>query len=108
MTVVHRRVGQFGRALGLWRGRPLEGLQVGTPLQAEVVRLEELRLRAAHRYAQAAAELGRRDETVSVLYGLAAEHPLRRGRARADLMSALHSTGRRAEVLDVYAGTGGA
>jgi hypothetical protein len=52
---------------------------VGTPLQAEVVRLEELRLRAAQRYAQAAAGIGRRDETVSLLYGLAAEHPLDEG-----------------------------
>ena len=87
-------VGQFERALALWRGRPLEGLQVGMPLQAEVVRLEELRRRAAQRYAQAAAGIGRRDETVSLLYGLAAEHPLDEG-VWADLMSALHSTGRR-------------
>lgn len=93
---------RFGQALALWRGRPMEGLEVGMPLRAEAARLEAMRVGAAQRFAQAASVLGRHDETVTLLRGLTAEHPLDE-RLWVELMSALHWAGRRAEVLDAYA-----
>src|ERR1700722_9193328 len=93
---------RFGQALALWRGRPIEGLEVGMPLRAEAARLEAMRVRAAQRFAQAAGVVGRHDETVTLLRGLTAEHPLDE-RLWAELMSALHRVGRRADVLDAYA-----
>ncbi|MGH3171231.1 MAG: AfsR/SARP family transcriptional regulator [Trebonia sp.] len=93
---------RFGQALALWRGRPMEGLEVGAPLRAGAARLEAMRVSAAQRFAEAASALGRHDETVTLLRGLTAEHPLDE-RLWAELMSALHWAGRRAEVLDAYA-----
>jgi DNA-binding SARP family transcriptional activator len=93
---------RFGQALALWRGRPMEGLEVGMPLRAEAARLEAMRVGAAQRFAQAASVLGRHDETVTLLRGLTAEHPLDE-RLWGELMAALHGAGRRAEVLDAYA-----
>jgi DNA-binding SARP family transcriptional activator len=92
----------FGQALALWRGRPMEGLEAGAPLRAEAARLDAVRVGAAQRFAQAASVLGRHDETVTQLRGLTAEHPLDE-RLWAELMSALHRAGRRAEALDAYA-----
>lgn len=93
---------RFGQALALWRGRPMEGLEVGAPLRAEAARLEAMRVGVAERFAQVASVLGRHDETLTLLRGLTAEHPLDE-RLWAELMSALHWAGRRAEVLDAYA-----
>jgi DNA-binding SARP family transcriptional activator len=92
---------RFWRALGLWRGRPLEGLDVGPRLRAEMTLLEDRRLYAAERYAQAASQLHRYDDVVSVLRGLAADYPLREG-LWSELMSVLSVSGRRAEALAAY------
>jgi DNA-binding SARP family transcriptional activator len=92
---------RFCRALGLWRGRPLEGLDVGPRLQAEMTLLEDRRVLAAERYAQAASQLHRYDDVVSVLRGLTTDYPLCEA-LWSELMSALSVSGRRAEALAAY------
>jgi DNA-binding SARP family transcriptional activator len=94
-------VRSFKRALELWRGRPLEGLELGASLRSEVVRLEELRVHAIRRQAAAEALLGQHTAAVRILRGLAAERPLDEG-VWADLMSTLAAAGRQAEVLAAY------
>jgi DNA-binding SARP family transcriptional activator len=98
---VEEAAGRFAAALALWRGRPLEGLDVGASLRAEAVRLEDLRVGAAERYARSARTLGRHEEVIHALRGLVVEYPLRE-ELWAELMAALDAAGRRADVLDAY------
>ncbi|MET9801804.1 AfsR/SARP family transcriptional regulator [Streptomyces sp. NPDC006368] len=90
-----------GEALALWRGRPLEGLAVGSALQAQAVRLVERRLAVAEQYVQVLLAMGRPAEAVGVLRPLVAQYPLNENLA-AHLMRALHRAGRRTEALEVY------
>lgn len=89
------------RALALWRGRPLAGLPVGPRLDIELVRLADRRIDAALRHARIAAELGRDDEIVDRLRRLIDEYPLRE-QLWAQLIWALHRSGRQAEALGTY------
>ncbi|MFC5834689.1 AfsR/SARP family transcriptional regulator [Nonomuraea insulae] len=86
--------------LGLWRGQVLAGID-SQPLRAVADRWEELRLSVQEDWAEAELELGRHRELVGVLGVSVAEHPLRE-RIRAQLMLALHRSGRQAEALEVY------
>jgi predicted ATPase/DNA-binding SARP family transcriptional activator len=83
------------RALELWRGAPTD-----LP-QAEVLRLEELRLTALEDRVDADLALGRHAQLVGELEGLAAQQPLRE-RLRGQLMLALYRSGRQADALAVY------
>lgn len=98
---IRTAVDLFGRALALWRGRPLEGLDLGARLRAEMTRLEDHRLYIAEQYARTAGKLRRFEDVVSVLRVLVAEYPLRE-ELWSELMLALSSSGRRAEALDTY------
>jgi DNA-binding SARP family transcriptional activator len=89
----------LAQALTLWSSRPFEGLEVGPTLRTEAARLEDRRTYAAERYARAAGDLGRYEETVRVLRGLVREYPLRE-ELWAELMSAHLTAGYRAEALD--------
>jgi tetratricopeptide (TPR) repeat protein len=91
------------RALALWRGSPFAGV-ISPFVDAQRMRLCELRLTALEDRAEALLGLGRAAALVAQLSPLAAEHPLRE-RFRGLLMLALHRTGRRAEALRVYAET---
>ncbi|MFF2949998.1 BTAD domain-containing putative transcriptional regulator [Kitasatospora sp. NPDC057965] len=91
-------------ALGLWRGPALADLREVPPLQAEAVRLEDLRLAAVESAAEAELACGRPAAAVDRLWRAAAEHPLREG-PQALLMSALYRTGRQAEALALYGRT---
>ena len=91
----------LGAALALWRGRPLPGLPVGRVLEVDFAELADLRLKIAVRYAQAQLELGRAAVVVPGLRTLVAEHPLRE-ELWAQLMLALHQSGRRAEALECF------
>ena len=88
-------------ALALWRGPALADLADEPFAQAEILRLEELRLDALERRVEADLALGGGAELVAELEALVREHPLRE-QLRAQLMLALYRSGRQAEALDVY------
>jgi DNA-binding SARP family transcriptional activator/ABC-type branched-subunit amino acid transport system substrate-binding protein/streptogramin lyase len=90
------------RALELWRGPPLADFEYENWAQAEIARLEELRLEAVEDRIDAELQLGRHAQLVPELESLAAAHPLRE-RVRGQLMLALYRSGRQAEALDEYA-----
>jgi DNA-binding SARP family transcriptional activator len=88
-------------ALGVWRGPPLADLAHTWVGDAEILRLEELRLRALELRIEADLALGRHADVVGELEVLVRDHPLRE-RLRAALMRALYASGRQAEALNVY------
>jgi len=88
-------------ALSLWRGPPLADLASELFVQAEILRLEELRLAALELRIETDLALGRHRELVGELEVLLHDHPLRE-RPRAQLMLALYRSGRQAEALELY------
>jgi DNA-binding SARP family transcriptional activator len=64
-------------ALGLWRGPALGELTYESFAQAEISRLEELRLCALEHRLEADMALGRHDDVIGELEALVARHPLR-------------------------------
>jgi len=88
-------------ALALWRGPPLPEFAFEGFAQAEIARLEELRLTALEERIALELELGQNDDLVGELEALVAAHPLRE-RLRGQLMLALYHAGRQAEALDAY------
>jgi len=95
------RAAQLREALALWRGAPLADLESADFAQAEIRRLEELRLVALEDRIDADLELGGHDELVGELESLVARHPLRE-RLRGQLMVALYRSGRQAEALQAF------
>jgi DNA-binding SARP family transcriptional activator len=89
---------RYESALALWRGAPFGDLAYAEFAQAEIRRLEELRVRAAEGRARALVELGRHDEALPELQRLAAAEPLREELARA-LALALYRCGRQVDAL---------
>ena len=87
-------------ALALWRGPPLADLHEGFA-DAEIARLEELRLSALEERIDTDLALGRSAQVIPELEGLVRTHPYRE-RLRGQLMLALYRSGRQAEALDVY------
>ena len=88
-------------ALGLWRGPPLVDLAAVEGMQAEIRRLEELRLLAEMERIDAELTLGHAAEVVVDLERLIAQAPLQE-RLRAQQMLALYRSGRQAEALAAY------
>jgi DNA-binding SARP family transcriptional activator len=88
-------------ALKLWRGPPLVDLAHESFVQTEILRLDELRLRALELRFDAELALGRNAELVGELEVLVRENPLRE-RLRAALMRALYAAGRQADALELY------
>jgi DNA-binding SARP family transcriptional activator/tetratricopeptide (TPR) repeat protein len=88
-------------ALALWRGPALADLAYASFAQAEIGRLEELRLSALEDRIQAELECGRHTAVVAELERLVAAEPLRE-RPRGQLMLALSRSGRQADALEVY------
>jgi DNA-binding SARP family transcriptional activator/Tfp pilus assembly protein PilF len=91
----------YRRALGLWRGLPLEGLSTGVELTTVVARLTERRAVVAEQYARARIAAGDPVEAIGDLRQSLATHPLREG-LWAQLMLALYQSGRLAEALAAY------
>ena len=91
----------LGRALGLWRGAPLEDVPSELLRREEVPRLEHLWLQAQERRIDAALHLGRHDELVPELRDLVAQHRAREC-FHGQLMLALYRSGHRAEALAAY------
>ncbi len=88
-------------ALGLWRGPALADFAYESFAQAEIARLDELRLAAEEERIEAGLDLGRHRELVGELEPLIAAHPLRE-RLRGQLMLALYRSDRQAEALQAY------
>jgi len=93
----------LGDALAVWRGPPLADLAFEDFAQAEIARLEELRLAALEQRIDADLALGREARIVPELEALVREHPLRE-RLRGQLMLSLYRAGRQAEALAAYRG----
>jgi DNA-binding SARP family transcriptional activator len=89
------------QALALWRGPALADFAYESFAQAEIARLDELRLCAQEERIEAELALGRHRQLVGELEALAAQHPLRE-RLRGQLMLALYRSDRQAEALQVY------
>ena len=87
-------------ALALWRGPPLADFAYEPFAQAEIARLEELRLRPSRTGSRPTSPWPAR-ELVAELEALVSEHPLRE-RPRGQLMLALYRSGRQAEALEAY------
>ena len=81
-------------ALALWRGPPLAEFAYSHFAQAEIARLEELRLATLESRIDADLAAGRHAALVGELDALVAEHPLRE-RLRGQLMHALYRWGGR-------------
>ncbi|MGD9700938.1 MAG: extracellular solute-binding protein [Acidimicrobiia bacterium] len=90
-----------GEGLALWRGRPYEDLIYESFTQPEISRLEELRLEAVELRIDADLRQGQAATLVGELESLVRQHPLREA-FTADLMVALHRSGRHAEALRAY------
>ncbi|MFI9836381.1 BTAD domain-containing putative transcriptional regulator [Nonomuraea sp. NPDC051941] len=93
--------GAWERALGLWRGQPLQGL--GTDWVERRVRRPLLRERwdLLEEHAAALIELGRHREVPALLQELRDEEPLRET-PHALAMTALWHDGRPAEALELF------
>lgn len=89
------------QALAVWRGSPLADLSSERFAQAEIARLEELRLACLEKRVDADLALGLDLELVAELRALVRAHP-RRERLRAQLMLALYRSGRQEDALEVY------
>jgi DNA-binding SARP family transcriptional activator/ABC-type transport system substrate-binding protein len=85
-------------ALSLFRGAPLEDLVDAPFAQAEIGRLEELRLHAIEERLEADLAIGRHAEVVAELESLAARHPFRE-LLWGQLMLALYRSGRQGDAL---------
>ncbi len=95
------RAAMLREALALWRGPALADLTYDDFAQAEIRRLDDLRLVAHEERIDADAELGRHADIVAELESLVVEHPLRE-RPRELLMRAYYCSGRQAESLEAY------
>lgn len=92
---------QLGQALSLWRGEPYGGLGDVIALEQEISFLAEQRLVVMEQWIEAELVLGRHLDLIPQLSALTASHPLRE-RFHAQLMTALHMSGRRADALGAY------
>jgi DNA-binding SARP family transcriptional activator len=88
-------------ALALWRGPALAEFAFDDFAQAEIRRLEELRLVAREERIEADLELGHHADVIGELEGLVGDQPLRET-SRRQLMLALYRAGRQAEALEAY------
>ncbi len=94
-------VARLGEALALWRGPALVDFAYEPFAQAEIARLEELRLQAEEERIDAELALGHSAELVAELETLVATAPLRE-RRRAQHMLALYRSGRQVDALAAY------
>src|SRR5437868_4720149 len=91
--------GFYDDALARWRGPPLSDFASLRFAQAEIARLDELRVSCLEARIDHGLAQGRHLALVGELEVLVREHPLRE-RLRGQLMLALYRSGRQAEALD--------
>lgn len=87
-------------AAALWHGPALSGVR-SDALTAEAARLDEQRIAITEERIAADLALGRADQLCAELSVLVGQHPTRES-LRAQLMTALHRSGRTADALTVY------
>jgi predicted ATPase/DNA-binding SARP family transcriptional activator len=87
--------------LALWRGPPLVDFTYQPFAQAEIARLEDMRVGALEQLVEVRLALGRHADVVGELESLIAGNPFRE-RLRAQLMLALYRCDRQAEALQAY------
>ncbi|MCU1430669.1 MAG: ATPase [Actinomycetia bacterium] len=92
---------ELSGALALWRGDALADCRGAEPLQAEAVRLEELRMNALEDRIAADLALGSHAALVAEVESLLAAHPLREALWHA-LVLALYRSGRQGDALAAY------
>src|SRR5215469_13765446 len=90
----------YERALGLWRGQPLEDIDAlrGHPAVTSLARQRD---DLVIEYAAAAADAGRYEGVIAHLAALATREPLDE-RAHTQLIMTLAATGRQAAALQIY------
>ncbi len=88
-------------ALRLWHGSPLAEVSFEDFAQAEIRRLDELRLVVLESRIDADLQLGRHLELIPELEQLVAGRPTRE-RVAGQLMTALYRSGRQADALEVF------
>ena len=91
----------LGESLALWRGRAFEEFTYESFAQAEIARLEELRLEAVELRVDADLRRGLSRELISELESLVRQHPLKE-RFTGQLMLALYRSSRQADTLRAY------
>jgi len=91
----------LGESLALWRGRAFDDFTYEPFAQAEIARLEELRLEAVELRIDADLERGLARELVSELESLVRQYPLNE-RFAGQLMLALYRSSRQADALRAY------
>jgi len=91
----------LGEGLALWRGEPLADVRYDDFAQAEIARLDELRLSAVEDRNDVQLRLGEHARLVSELEQQVRNQPLRE-RLRGQLMLALYRSGRQADALAAY------
>ena len=89
------------QALSLWQGPALADFRYEPFAQAEIARLEELRLSCLEERIEADLALGSAGALIAQLRRLVSDHPVRE-RLRGQLMLALYRSGRQTEALEVY------
>ena len=85
----------------MWRGPALADFTYDPFAQAEIARLEELRLDAVEERVEADLALGKAADLIGELEALIRDNPLRE-RLRGQLMLALYRSGRQADALEAY------
>ncbi|MEU7928412.1 BTAD domain-containing putative transcriptional regulator [Micromonospora sp. NPDC049801] len=93
-------IGRYERALKLWRGDALAGVE-SRLVAAAGARLEEMRLRAVEEFMDLRLRQSGHQEMIAELADLVASNPLRE-HLRAQLMLALFRSGRQGEALACY------
>lgn len=88
-------------ALSIWRGAPFVEFADEAFVQAEIVRLDRLRLATLEQRIWADLELGHHREVVEAVQSLTRQHPFREG-FWEQLMLALYRSRRQTEALRVY------
>ena len=91
----------LGESLALWRGRPFEDFTYESFAEAEIARLEELRLDAVELRIDVDLRRGLSRELISELESLVRQHPSRE-RFTGQLMLALYRSSRQVDALRAF------
>jgi DNA-binding SARP family transcriptional activator len=102
----HAALSAMRKALDLWRDEPFGNVPLSMTLAAARDRLVERRLMLLEDYVETSLACGLAASVIPELQRFVREHPWRE-RFTAQLMRALHQTGRRGDALAVYQRTRG-